>query len=103
MSVNGFSNGLGGGFGDIAPPFIQTSDNGGLSDEQIVESAMKKIIKVADNTPMPLREQTRIFSERIRQVMYNSLKFARREERATIYAVLRMNGHEETVNQLRKY
>ena len=99
MSVNGFTGAVGG----ITPPFVKTSHNGGLSDEQIIESAMKKIISVADNSPMPLREQARVFSDRVRDVMYNSLKLARQEERATIYAELRINGHEETVKNLRSY
>ena len=40
---------------------VATSDNGGLSTEQISELAVNKIVSISENAPEPIKQQAEAF------------------------------------------
>ena len=42
---------------EVAPVNVMTSNDGGLSDEQIAQMAVNKIVSVSDNAPDVIRDQ----------------------------------------------
>ena len=51
----------------ISPVNVMTSDNGGLSDEQIAQMAVDKIVAVSDNAPDVIRDQAHVFKENVKK------------------------------------
>jgi hypothetical protein len=87
----------------MAPPKVTviTSSNGGLSTDQIVSLALDKIMYVSDNAPPEIREQAIAFRSNMTNVLLEYVNLARREERATISAVLENNGHSDVAKMIR--
>ena len=81
---------------------VLTSDNGGLSNDQISEMAVDKIVSVSENAPQPIRQQAEAFSENVRKVVHYHIELARREERATICHKLKEAGHSDLANAIRR-
>ena len=94
FSVNG---GIESGFVNVV-----SSDNGGLSNDQISEMATNKIVAVSETAPEPIRQQAQAFSEKVRNVVHYHIELARREERATICHNLREAGHPDLANAIRR-
>ena len=94
-----FSVNVGASLGDIS---VATSDEGGLSSDQLAEMARRKIIYVSQDAPPAVREQAQVFSERVEQVVKHYVDLARGEERATICQILRNAGHEDIAEYLRR-
>ena len=74
---------------------VMTSDNGGLSDEQIVDLVLDKILLVSDSAPPAIKEQALIFRNHIREVLFSYVQFTKKQERATITAKVRDAGQLE--------
>jgi hypothetical protein len=81
---------------------IMTSDKGGLTNEQIADLAVDKIVSISDEAPAHIRQQANQFREHLKKVMYNYLLLARREERGTIIQVLKSSGHKEMAEYIRR-
>ncbi len=81
---------------------VVSSDNGGLSNDQISEMATNRIVAVSETAPEPIRQQAQAFSENVRRVVHYHIELARREERATISHNLREAGHPDLANAIRK-
>ena len=81
---------------------VMTSDEGGLSDEQIVDLVLDKIILVSDNAPPAIRDQALIFRDNIRNILYSYVQFTKKQERATITQTLLRAGHEDLANIIRR-
>ena len=81
---------------------IMTSDKGGLTNEQIADLAVDKIVSISDEAPAHIRQQANQFREHLKKVMYNYLLLARREERGTIIQALQSNGHKEMAEYIRR-
>ena len=88
----------------MAPPKVNviTSSDGGLSTDQIVSLALDKILYVSDNSPPEIREQAIAFRSKMAGVLLHYVSLARREERATISAVLEKNGHSDVAKMIRR-
>ena len=74
---------------------VMTSDEGGLSTEQLTELAMDKVINVADSAPPAIRDQAEAFRSSIENVLRYYIELARREERATIAYRMAKAGQKE--------
>lgn len=83
------------GAGAIGGVSIVTSDNGGLSNDQIADMAANKIIYISDDAPEPIRLQAEAFKDRVRNLVQYYVELARKEERATICAKVREAGQLE--------
>ena len=81
---------------------VMTSDKGGLTNEQIADLAVDKIVSISDEAPAHIRQQANQFREHLKKVMYNYLLLARREERGTIIQALQSNGHKEMAEYIRR-
>lgn len=81
---------------------VVTSDNGGLSNDQIIDLAMEKIVSVSDGAPQPIRDQAEAFQQNIRDVLSYYINLARREERATITHALRDAGNDDLADIVRR-
>jgi hypothetical protein len=81
---------------------VHTSKNGGLTNEQVADLAVDKIVSISDNAPEHIRQQAKQFREHLKKVLYNYLLLARREERASIVQILRSNGQKELADYIRR-
>ena len=81
---------------------VVSSDNGGLSNDQISDMATNRIVAVSETAPEPIRQQAQAFSENVRKVVHYHIELARREERATITHKLREAGHPDLANAIRR-
>ena len=81
---------------------VATSDNGGLSTEQIVDLAMDKILNVSDTAPPAIKDQAQAFRDNIRVVVRHYIDLARREERATMAHMAKTQGHDDLAEIIRR-
>ena len=81
---------------------VVSSDNGGLSNDQISDMATNKIVAVSETAPEPIRQQAQAFSDNVRNVVHYHIELARREERATICHNLRKAGHPDLADTVRR-
>ena len=88
--------------GNTAPVNIMTSNNGGLSDEQIAQMATDKIVAVSENAPDVIRDQANVFKENVKKLLFHYLLLARREERATIVHMIQESGQKELAEYIRR-
>ena len=83
------------GTGDAGFVSIVTSDNGGLSNDQIADMAAEKIMYISAEAPEPIRLQAEAFKDKVRNLVQYYVELARKEERATICAKVREAGQLE--------
>tara|TARA_Y100001938_G_C8092196_1_gene435724 strand:+ start:1575 stop:1877 length:303 start_codon:yes stop_codon:yes gene_type:complete len=81
---------------------VMTSNKGGLTNEQIAELAIDKIVSVSNEAPTHIKQQANEFREHLKKLLYHYLLLARREERATIVHVLRSNGQKDLAEYIRR-
>ena len=81
--------------GTVGSVNIITSENGGLSNDQIADMAADKIMYIPDEAPEPIRLQAEAFKDRVRNLVQYYVELARKEERATICAKVREAGQHE--------
>jgi len=81
---------------------VMTSDKGGLTNEQIADLAVDKIVSISDQAPAHIRQQANQFREHLKNVLYHYLVLARKEERGTIIQALRSSGHKEMAEYIRR-
>lgn len=81
---------------------VYTSENGGHSNEQLVEMALEKLINVSDSAHPAIKEQANVFKNQIAYIMLKYITLARKEERATITHILDKNGHIDLANIIRR-
>lgn len=87
---------------DVGSIDVTTSDNGGLSSDQIAEMARKKIVYVSDDAPPAIKEQAQVFADRVEDVVRFYIDLAKREERGTICQTLRKAGHNDIADFIRR-
>ena len=81
---------------------VMTSDQGGLTNEQISDLAVDKIVSISNDAPPHIRQQANQFREHLKKVLYHYLLLARKEERASIVHILRSNGQKEMAEYIRR-
>ena len=81
---------------------VKTSEQGGLSNEQIADLAVEKIASVSEDAPSHLKQQAKLFKEQLKGIIHHYLILARKEERATIIQALRSSGHKEMAEYIRR-
>ena len=81
---------------------VMTSEDGGLSSEQIAELARQKILYISEDAPPAIKEQAKAFSDKVEQIVLHYLNLAKREERATICQTLRKAGHTDIAEYIRR-
>ena len=81
---------------------VKTSEQGGLSNEQIADLAVEKIASVSENAPPHLKEQAKLFKEQLKGIIHHYILLARKEELGTIIQALRSSGHKEMAEYIRR-
>ena len=81
---------------------VSTSENGGLSDEQIAQIVLDKICIVSNTAPEPIRQQAFAYKEKIRKILIDYVALAKKEERASIVNILEKNGGNDLANLIRR-
>ena len=81
---------------------VMTSEKGGLTNEQIADLAVDKIVSISDEAPAHIRQQANQFREHLKKVLYHYLLLARKEERGSIIQVLRSSGQKEMDEYIRR-
>ena len=81
--------------GTVGAVNIVTSENGGLSNDQIADMLASKLIYISDEAPEPIRLQAEAFKDRVRNMAQYYIELARKEERASICAKVRDAGQLE--------
>lgn len=90
------------GNAEVGSVNVMTSNEGGLSNEQVVDLVLDKILLVSNNAPPVIREQALVYKNEIREVLYSYVEFTKRQERATITQTLSKAGHEDLANIIRR-
>ena len=86
--------------GSVGAVNIMTSENGGLSNDQIAEMLATKLIYISDDAPEPIRLQAEAFRDKVRNLAQYYIELARKEERASICAKVREAGQLELANAI---
>lgn len=81
---------------------VQTTQNRGLSADEVAERAVEKIISIGNQTHPAIRDQAHAFREHIQAVVTFYIKEAIRNDRATIAICLRDAGYPELIKLLEK-
>ena len=81
---------------------VTTSENGGLSDEQIAQIVLDKICIVSNTAPEPIRQHAFAYKENIRKILLDYVALAKKEERASIVNILEKNGGNDLANLIRR-
>jgi hypothetical protein len=87
---------------DVGSINVTTSDNGGLSSDQIAEMARNKIVYVSEDAPPAIKDQAQAFANRVEEVVRFYIDLAKREERGTICQTLRNAGHNDIAEFIRR-
>ena len=74
---------------------IITSDEGGLSNDQIADMLASKLIYISEDAPEPIRLQAEVFRDKVRNLAQYYIELARKEERASICSKVREAGQIE--------
>ena len=90
------------GISNVGSVNAMTSDKGGLTNEQVADLAVAKIVSISDEAPAHIRQQANQFREHLKNVLYHYLLLARKEERGTIIQALQSNGHTEMAEYIRR-
>jgi hypothetical protein len=90
------------GVSQVGAVNVMTSDKGGLTNEQLADLAVDKIVSISDQAPPHIRQQAQQFREHLKKVLYHYLVLARKEERGSIIHILRSNGQKEMAEYIRR-
>tara|TARA_R110002049_G_scaffold127239_1_gene283886 strand:- start:487 stop:774 length:288 start_codon:yes stop_codon:yes gene_type:complete len=90
------------GISTVGSVNVMTSDKGGLTNEQVADLAVDKIVSISDQAPAHIRQQANQFREHLKKVLYHYLLLARKEERGSIIQVLESSGHKEMAEYIRR-
>ena len=86
----------------IRPVVVETSQNGGLSAEQITELCCRKIVYVSAGAPPAIQQQAAEFRERIAGVVHHYVEEAVRSERGQCVQIASKVGYGELTDLLRR-
>lgn len=87
-------------FGSVGTVNVVSSDNGGLSNDQIADMLATKLIYISDEAPDPIRLQAEAFRDRVRNLAQYYIELARKEERASICARVREAGQHQLADAI---
>ena len=86
--------------GSVGSVSVVSSDNGGLSNDQIAYMLATKLIYISNEAPEPIRLQAEAFQDRVRNLAQYYIELARKEERASICARVREAGQHQLADAI---
>ena len=87
-------------FGSVGTVNVVSSDNGGLSNDQIADMLATKLIYISDEAPDPIRLQAEAFRDRVRNLAQYYIELARKDARASICAKVREAGQHQLADAI---
>jgi len=81
---------------------VNTTENRGLSPEELSEQCGQKIVSVSDEAPPAIRDQARAFQKHIEKLVAYYMRQAIRSDRTTVYNALNDAGHPELAELIRR-
>jgi len=86
--------------GSVGSVSVVSSDNGGLSNDQIADMLANKLMYISDEAPEPIRLQAEAFRDRVRNLAQYYIELARKEERGSICARVREAGQHQLADAI---
>ena len=77
----------------VGTPAVVTTTNRGMNAEEWAELAVKRIVSISADTPMPLREQAVAYRAQIKALLIDYFHKVAQSERATIKVILEKQGY----------
>jgi hypothetical protein len=88
--------------GVLLQPIVKTSENGGLSIEDLTEACVSKILSVSETAPPQIKEQARFFQDKLQNVIFHYLNQAAQSQKDTCVQVCLKAGEHNAANILRR-
>ena len=85
---------------NIGTPTVVTTDNRGMNAEEWAELAVKRIVSISADTPMPLREQAVAYRAQIKALLIDYFHKVAQSERATIKVILEKQGYADIAKNI---
>ena len=85
--------------GDVV---VKTTENRGLSPEELAERAVEQIVSVSDSVDPIVRQQAEAFKNRIYHVVLGIIKQAIKSDRTTLMNEFIQQGHPDIADILRR-
>ena len=87
---------------NIGDVVVKTTENRGLSPEELAERAVEQIVSVSSSVEPVVRQQAEAFKNRIQHVVLGIIKQAIKSDRTTLSNEFIQQGHPELVDILRR-
>jgi len=81
---------------------VVTTDNRGLTPEEITATCLDKIIAVSDTAPPAIRDQAQAFRTSLEHVILDHMKQAIQHDRVTIYNAIKDAGYDKLAEHIRR-
>jgi len=81
---------------------VSTTNNRGLTPEEVAERCVNKLISVSDNAPPEIREQARAYRMAMLKLITQYMKEAIINDRVTVYNALVEAGHPQLAAAINK-
>ena len=87
---------------NIGEVVVKTTENRGLSPEELAERAVDQIVTVSSSVDPIVRQQSEAFKNRIYHVVLGIIKQAVRSDRTTLVNEFIQQGHSDVADILRR-
>jgi len=87
---------------NIGEVVVKTTENRGLSPEELAERAVDQIVSVSDSVDPIVRQQAEAFKNRIYHVVLGIIKQAIKSDRTTLVNEFIQQGHPDIADILRR-
>jgi|TARA_B100000214_G_scaffold356306_1_gene314827 uncharacterized protein (UPF0335 family) len=81
---------------------VITTDNRGLTPEEVTSLCLDKIISVSDTAPPAIRDQAQAFRSHLELVILEYMKQAIQHDRITIYNAIKDAGYDKLAEHIRR-
>jgi hypothetical protein len=81
---------------------VITTNNRGMTPEEVAKLCSDKLVAVADTAPPAIRDQARAFKANIEKLIAHYMRQAIASDRTTVYNALKDAGHPELAELIRR-
>ena len=81
---------------------VVTTDNRGLTPEEITVMCLDKIISVSDNAPPAIKDQAQAFRGHLERVILEYMKQAIQHDRVTVSNMIKDAGYDKLAEHIRR-
>lgn len=81
---------------------VITTDNRGLTPDELAEQCADKILHVSDTAPQEIRDQAVAFRQKLLILLTEYMKRSVRNDRVTVYNAIQEAGHPELAEHIRR-